>query len=42
MQADVGLNVKGDEYGISKGWFNWPYHFDPAWLEACDGFEQKE
>ncbi len=42
IQADVGLNVKGDEYGTSQGWFNWPYNFDPCWLESCDGFENKE
>ena len=42
ISADVGLNVKGDEYGISQGWFNWPYNFDPVWLKSCDGFEEKE
>ena len=42
MQADVGLNVKGNDHGISHGWFNWPYNFDPLWLESCDGFEEKE
>ena len=42
IQADVGLNVKGDEYGVSQGWFSWPYNFDPVWLESCDGFEEKE
>lgn len=36
------LNVKGNPTGIKKGWFNWPYNFDPTWLESCDGFEDKE
>ena len=36
------LNIKGSEYGISKGWFNFPSNFDPVWLENCDGFEEVE
>jgi hypothetical protein len=32
------LNIKGNSHGISRGWFNWPMNFDPAWLERCDGF----
>jgi len=35
------LNIKGNSYGRSKGWFNFPTNFDPTWLENCDGFEQK-
>ena len=33
------LQVKGNPHGISHGWFNWPWNFDPIWLEECDGFE---
>ncbi len=36
------LNIKASPHGIAKGWFNWPYNFDPTWLENCDGFEKKE
>ena len=36
------LNIRASEYGIKKGWFNWPWNFDPVWLENCDGFEPKE
>ena len=36
------LNIKGSPHGIKEGWFNWPWNFDPIWLENCDGFEQKE
>jgi len=32
------LNIKGNPHGIRSGWFNWPYNFDPVWLETCDGF----
>lgn len=35
------LGIRAAEHGIRKGWFNWPYNFDPVWLEACDGFKQK-
>jgi len=36
------LNVKGNSHGIKNGWFNFPYNFDPVWLESCDGYKQKE
>jgi hypothetical protein len=36
------LNVTGDATGIRHGWFMWPMHFDPVWLQSCDGFEKKE
>ena len=36
------LNVRGDPDGIRNNWFNWPYEFDPTWLENCDGYEVKE
>jgi hypothetical protein len=32
------LNIRGNPHGIRMGWFNWPYNFDPTWLENCDGF----
>jgi len=28
--------VKGNPAGIKRGWFNWPWNFDPAWLVSCD------
>ena len=40
--ANYGANVTGNPHGISNGWFMWPFNFDPAWLESCDGFEAKE
>lgn len=36
------LKVKGDEWGIKNGWFNFPFNFDPVWLLECNGFKQKE
>ena len=38
----TGLKVKGNQHGISSGWFNHPLNFDPVWLEECNGFEPKE
>jgi len=35
------LKIKGDPHGIRMGWFVWPVNFDPAWLEICNGFEEK-
>lgn len=34
------LNIKGNQHGIDKGWFNFPFNFDPVWLENCDGYEK--
>jgi len=36
------LNIKGAATGIKGGWFNWPFNFDPVWLENCDGFTVKK
>ena len=35
------LNIRGNPQGIKMGWFNFPFNFDPVWLENCDGFESK-
>ena len=42
IMGDVDLNVTGDPHGIKKGWFQWPFNFDPTWLLTCDGFEAKD
>lgn len=34
-------NVVGHPHGIKRGWFMWPFNFDPYWLESCDGYEMK-
>lgn len=38
----VELGIKANAHGIAKGWFNWPWNFDPAWLENCNGFEERD
>jgi len=42
VQAETEVTVVGDPHGIRNGWFNWPWNFDPVWLQSCDGFEEKE
>lgn len=42
LSAARELNVKGNATGIRRGWFIWPYNFDPVWLESCNGFTPKE
>lgn len=34
------IGVEGGQTGIKSGWFNWPFNFDPVWLEKCDSFEE--
>lgn len=36
------LNIVGSAHGKRSGWFNFPYDFDPVWLENCDGFALHE
>ena len=40
MQGANDLNIKGNPHGIQNGWFNWPWNFDPTWLEVCDGYRE--
>lgn len=36
------LNIRGNPNGIKQGWFNFPWNFDPTWLDNCDGYEPRE
>ena len=43
IQAGVDkLGIKANRHGIKNGWFNFPFNFDPCWLEECNGFVAKE
>ncbi len=33
--------VSGSEHGIKNGWFEFPYNFDPIWLEECVSYRSK-
>jgi len=37
-----GIKVRGNRHGISNGWFNHPFNFDPIWLEECTGYEEAD
>jgi len=39
-ESSIDLNIRGSAHGVRNGWFNWPWNFDPVWLENCDGFEK--
>ncbi len=42
LESARELDIQANPHGVRKGWFNWPYEFDPIWLENCNGFEQSE
>lgn len=41
IAGEEQLGIRGTLHGIKKGWFNWPFNYDPVWLETCDGFTKK-
>ena len=34
--------VSADGNGATSNQFDWPWRFDPAWLEECDAYEEKK
>ena len=40
ISKDFG--IVADTTGVRRGWFVWPFSFDPVWLKNCDKFEIKE
>ncbi len=34
--------VVGTDHAKLRGWFAWPFNFDPVWLEACALYESRE
>ncbi len=36
------LGIKANYRGIKRGQFDFPWNFDPLWLEECKGWETKE
>jgi hypothetical protein len=41
-ESALELGIVIHETGLRKGWANWPWDFDPVWIENCKGFEEKE
>lgn len=40
--AAVAFGIRANLFGVNNGWFQWPFNFDPRWLEACNKFQIKE
>jgi hypothetical protein len=40
LDAGKRFNIKANQHGVKKGWFQWPFNYDPIWLENCDEFQQ--
>jgi hypothetical protein len=39
----VDLGIKLNPHGVKHGWANWPWNYDPIWIESdCLGFTAKE
>lgn len=42
LYAKAELGIRHNQAAVKMGWFNWPWNFDPVWLERCSGFEEAE
>lgn len=42
LEAAAALGIKPNYIGVKRGWFNWPWDFDPVWLLECNGFSSRE
>ena len=40
-EGALTLGISANEIGIRRGWFNWPWNFDPRWLLSCNGYTAK-
>lgn len=36
------IGVKINKHGFDNGWANFPFNFNPIWIEKCDSFENKD
>lgn len=34
--------VELEKYGVMMGWCDWPYNFDPVWVNSCGWYEDLE
>ena len=35
------MDIKLNDHGYKNGWANWPFNYDPIWLDNCNKFESK-
>jgi len=33
------LDIKINNHGLKNGWANWPFNFDPIWLDNCNAYK---
>ena len=41
VDAAIAMGITLNPHGVSHGWANWPWNFDPRWLLSCDAFTEK-
>lgn len=34
------FGIEIDNHGFHSGWANWPFNFDPIWINKCKMFER--
>jgi hypothetical protein len=39
--AQVGVEGEHIANAIENGWFDFPYNFDPVWIDSCKSFKPK-
>jgi hypothetical protein len=37
----LNMKVKLNSHGVKNGWCNFPFDFDPVWVDECEGFEAR-
>ena len=42
MEITVTKETMDTYTPIANGWFNFPFNFDPGWIDHCNGFEKDE
>lgn len=42
LYIDCNFSIKFNTRAVRKGWFYFPFLFDPIWLKSCSGFIEKE
>lgn len=40
--AIAKLGITANPHGIARGWFIWPFCFDPVWLRTCNGYTERQ
>lgn len=41
-QTVIDLEIEINPHGLRNGWANWPWNFDPVWINNCNAFKERE